>query len=578
MIDNYVAVKAGETWNASEVRNPFRKGRRNRQPTGLRVVFHVIHWSMRENDRGFGLANNRSDFRQIFGVVKNVQVVTDGRVESRTQELSRALGFGKANGGGLVAVGDLRTTISISEIAIVNLPAQILESQESTCGDELDIIRMGEESKDGWHEVDSKVGNKGRSIVSRGEIVISNYGIALKWGTWNRCNCRPVHAGRRSRASWPLVPKLEIGNERTQIVDFAERCPIPQPKRQSLSGLTNRQTSKWLNLGFNLADRSTYSNRFSPPNHDLLESIEVPRLSIIVPHLHDDSGLELTLLSILENRESDFEILIAHNGRYNDPYSLDQEEAILVASDSHASFSEQLNLAVASACSPIIQVLLPGSIVDPHWCDESLYLLNDKTVSAVCQPIGDIVSNDIYVGLSSDSLPHRRIACLEQSVAAPLLCGGVFRKRLLKSVEGWLVPCQREIAEVEFALLVSALEIEIEVARDVTIRAPKRTAVGNEAGYEIGRVCGQLACAYASIEGSGVVIDSLARRLGHLASGLMSPKSVAERLGWVMGIRDRTLVGTIQSRLETASAAMELEGVTIPMNGSIYRAVQHRAA
>ena len=304
----------------------------------------------------------------------------------------------------------------------------------------------------------------------------------------------------------------------------------------------------------------------------------MPRLSIIVPHLHDDSGLELTLLSILENRESDFEILIAHNGRYSDPYSLDRDEAILIASEADASFSEQLNLAVASACSPIIQVLLPGSVVGPRWCDESLYLLNDKTVSAVCQPVGDIASNDLYFGLSRESLPHRRIARSEQSVASPLLCGGVFRKRMLRNVGGWFEPCQRELAEVEFALLVSALEIRIEVALDVTIRASKRTAAGNEAGYEIGRACGQLACAYAAIEGSGVVIDSLARRLGHLASGLMSPKTVAERLGWVMGIRDRTFVGAIQGRLESAFAAMKFEPTTLPINGSSYRAEQRRAA
>ena len=96
------------------------------------------------------------------------------------------------------------------------------------------------------------------------------------------------------------------------------------------------------------------------------------------------------------------------------------------------------------------------------------------------------------------------------------ICGGVFRKRVLNILGGWFEPCQREIAEVEFALMVSAMEIEIEVAREVTMKAPKRVAVGQEAGFEIGRACGQLACAYAAIEESGVVIDSLARRLGHL--------------------------------------------------------------
>ena len=333
-----------------------------------------------------------------------------------------------------------------------------------------------------------------------------------------------------------------------------------------------------MNLGFQLADRSPCASRFSSPHRDLLESIEVPRLSIIVPHLHDDSGLELTLLSVLENRESDFEILIAHNGRYTDPYSLAQDEVILIESDADESFSEQLNLAVASACSPIVQVLLPGSVVDPNWCAEALELMKDKTVSCVCLPVAEVASNDIYFGIAADSLPHRRVAIVEQNAAAPLLCGGVFRKRMLKGICGWFEPCTREIAEVEFALIASALEIEIEVARDATIKAPKRVALGNESGFEIGRACGQLACAYASIKGSGVVIDSIARRLGHLASGLMSPKTVAERLGWVMGIRDRSLVNAVQHRLELAANGMEAERIWVPMNHSGQSTPQRRAA
>jgi hypothetical protein len=298
----------------------------------------------------------------------------------------------------------------------------------------------------------------------------------------------------------------------------------------------------------------------------LLESIEVPRLSIIVPHLHDDSGLELTLLSILENRESDFEVLLAHDGRYQDPYGLDQDELILIESEQGASFSQQINLAVASACSPIVQVLLPGSVVGTHWCEEALHLLRDKTVSAVCQPIGDASTNDLYLGLSGESLPHRRVTDSADIVAAPLLCGGVFRKRILKSIGGWIEPCTREIAEVEFALLATAMEFEIEAAEEVTMQAPKRVAAGQEAGYEIGRACGQLACAYSSIEESGVVIDSLARRLGHLAGGLMSPKTVAERLGWVMGIRDRSFMRAVQSRLAMASSAIETEQSTVQNN------------
>ncbi len=294
----------------------------------------------------------------------------------------------------------------------------------------------------------------------------------------------------------------------------------------------------------------------------------MPRLSIIVPHLHDDSGLELTLLSILENREQDYEVLIAHDGRYRDPYGLDQDEVILIQSQANASCSEQLNLAIAAACSPVVQVLLPGVTVRSNWCDEALERLRDRSVSAVCMPIADTASNEVYLGVSSDSLPHRRITQSPKNVAGPLLCGGVFRKRTLRNIGGWLHSSQREIAEVEFALMIAALSLEIDIAEEATIQAPKRVAVGQEAGYEIGRACGQLACAYSSIEGTGVIIDSVAKRLGHLASGLMSPKTVAERLGWVMGNRDRSLVQSIQTRLESAAAAMAEQKGLIPMNGS----------
>lgn len=300
----------------------------------------------------------------------------------------------------------------------------------------------------------------------------------------------------------------------------------------------------------------------------------MPRLSIVVPHLHDDSALELTLLSILENRERDFEILIVHDGKYSDPYALDHDEAILIESESDASFAEQLNLAVASACSPAIQVLLPGCVVEQNWCDEALYLMKDKTVSAVCLPVADVSTNEVYLGLAGDSLPHRRVTGSSHNVVGPLLCGGMFRKGTLKNICGWLEPCQREIAEVDFALMVSALDMRTEIAQQATIRAPKRVAAGQEAGYEIGHACGQLACAYASVEESGVVLDSLAKRLGHLAGGLMSPKSVAERLGWVIGIRDRTFVQSIQNRLELARSSIAIESNTIPItkNANIRRA------
>jgi hypothetical protein len=61
-----------------------------------------------------------------------------------------------------------------------------------------------------------------------------------------------------------------------------------------------------------------------------------------------------------------------------------------------------------------------------------------------------------------------------------------------------------------------------------------------------------LACAYGEIADSGIAIEPLVKRLGNLATGLMNPKLAAERLGWVLGVRDRSMVQRITERVETA--------------------------
>ena len=48
----------------------------------------------------------------------------------------------------------------------------------------------------------------------------------------------------------------------------------------------------------------------------------MPRLSIIIPALGNSARLESTLVSVLENRPLDCDIIVVHTGEYNDPYDL----------------------------------------------------------------------------------------------------------------------------------------------------------------------------------------------------------------------------------------------------------------
>ena len=51
----------------------------------------------------------------------------------------------------------------------------------------------------------------------------------------------------------------------------------------------------------------------------------MPRLSIVIPVLGDSQQLDDTLVSVLENRPANCEILVVHNEPYHDPYHLSDE-------------------------------------------------------------------------------------------------------------------------------------------------------------------------------------------------------------------------------------------------------------
>ncbi len=280
------------------------------------------------------------------------------------------------------------------------------------------------------------------------------------------------------------------------------------------------------------------------------------RLSIVVPHHDDDTFLENTLVSLLENREADQEIVVVHNGSYFDPYQLGKDEVVMIEAPKHYTISQQLNLGFSAATAPLIQILFPGTQVTMDWARDALELLESEDVACVGTPCLIKDSQRVIYGLDSAALPRRKVS--DQPIdVVPLLNGSVFRKRILQLV-GWLYEgLPREGAELEIQLLLQAMELESLCLADPTLEAVASAAYGLERGYETGRQSGLVASAYGNVEGSGVSVESLAKQLGHLASGLMNPKSVAERLGWVMGSRDHSHDEAIRNRLVSAASKLD---------------------
>ena len=86
--------------------------------------------------------------------------------------------------------------------------------------------------------------------------------------------------------------------------------------------------------------------RLAPcPRGPVLEAHFVARLSIVIPVLRQLDRLEDTLISVLENRPPDCQIVVVLNEPYNDPYALSGEVCFIQAA-AGSSFADVLNLGI----------------------------------------------------------------------------------------------------------------------------------------------------------------------------------------------------------------------------------------
>src|SRR5437773_6639777 len=90
----------------------------------------------------------------------------------------------------------------------------------------------------------------------------------------------------------------------------------------------------------------------------------VPRLSIIIPCLGGAAEFDATLVSVLQNRPTDCEVLVLHTEPYDDPYSLGDEVRFI---ESHAgSLVELLNIGVEQASGEVLHIVGCGLEATEH--------------------------------------------------------------------------------------------------------------------------------------------------------------------------------------------------------------------
>jgi len=193
------------------------------------------------------------------------------------------------------------------------------------------------------------------------------------------------------------------------------------------------------------------------------------RLSVVIPAV-DVAALEATLVSVLEHRPDDCDVVVALGAAYDDPWNIG-EEVVFVEAARDKSLVGCVNAGVAAATGDVIHVLAAGWLATEGWTDAVMPHFASRGVGAVV-PLGvsegdreQPVSAGIRRtpgGRSVPVVPRRlddRIAVRRPPVA-PALEAGFWRADLLRDV-GFSAACGDALAAADMAAVLASAATEV---------------------------------------------------------------------------------------------------------------------
>ena len=191
------------------------------------------------------------------------------------------------------------------------------------------------------------------------------------------------------------------------------------------------------------------------------------QLSIVLPVLQRVPLVEESLVSILENRPADCEILVVLNAPYADPYKL-ADEVRFIEAGRRAGWIECLNAGIAASVAPIVHVLAPGVQVSEGWTGTIQRHFKDPLVAAVSPLVLEAEAHDRFVtvgesyrlgGWARQVGQGRSLADLGPWAAeaqGPSLLAGFYRKSALLGLGGFDAGLGPQGAAVDLALHLKA--------------------------------------------------------------------------------------------------------------------------
>ncbi len=258
------------------------------------------------------------------------------------------------------------------------------------------------------------------------------------------------------------------------------------------------------------------------------------RVSIVVPHLGNNSDFEDTLISVLENRPSDADVWVVHDGNYSDPFDLGDEVRFVTAP------SRDLPTLVAAATDAvpgrIIHLLGPGTLATEGWVSAALEKFEHAEAATVSPVIVNPATNLITAAGWADSLTNvqtpiasgrhglgRREAAAIRGV---YLTASFWRRGELRSAMGGFPTTDAIAAQYAWSSLLRQAGWRCVLADQSVVRAASDKLVQGPSWHR-GRVLRSLSTALQHPSGLSIATAVSV----HAFTKLLSPRAWPEVLG-----------------------------------------------
>ena len=226
---------------------------------------------------------------------------------------------------------------------------------------------------------------------------------------------------------------------------------------------------------------------------DTFDLVRSPRLSIVIPTPADTAAMEETLVSVLEHRPDDCEIVVALGCEYADPWNI-REEVRFVQAPAGSSLVGCVNLGVAASAGEVVHVLAAGWRATEGWTDLPMERFEDDEVGAVV-PLGvaaddrdHVVSAGVRCAVGGRRIDvaadtrwrkARAAACPPAGATVPqgpVLEAGFWRSDVLELAgRGFTTACGDAMADADMAITLSRSGLRVVVEPYSQVIAPAAT-------------------------------------------------------------------------------------------------------